>query len=185
MKVIWKIRYHEAPHVIRYCKKCGRKTEFFCSNLFRVNAQRRYLDIWLIYKCVNCDTTWNAGVYSRISPQTLPGELLERFYCNDEVLAEEYAMNMEFLNKNGVEVLLPEYSVVGERFSVGEAEEETELEIKNESALPVKVSAVVRNKLGLSQKAYLELISEGRIRSVPEQDLRKCKVNHGITLIFR
>lgn len=182
MKVIWRIRYHEMPHVIRYCKQCGKKTEFFCSNLFRVNAQRRYLDIWLIYKCVNCDMTWNAEVYSRISPQTLPGELLERFYCNEKALAEEYAMNMEFLKRNGAEVLLPEYSVEGSVFS---AEEETELEILNEYALPVKVSAVVRRKLGLSQKAYLKLISEEQIRSVPEQDLKKCRVNDRIVILFK
>ena len=68
-KIIWKIEPLGLPLVLRHCKKCGKTAEFICSGQFRVNAQRKYLDIWLIYKCAKCDTTWNAAVYSRVSPQ--------------------------------------------------------------------------------------------------------------------
>ncbi|MED1874141.1 DUF1062 domain-containing protein [Brevibacillus borstelensis] len=47
------IQYLSPPPAIKYCKKCGKKTEYVCSGLFRVNAQCKYLDIWLIYKCSN------------------------------------------------------------------------------------------------------------------------------------
>ena len=70
-KIIWEVQSLSLLPVLKYCKKCGRKNLFACSRQFRVNAQRRYLDIWLIYKCCDCNTTWNATVYSRISPQAI------------------------------------------------------------------------------------------------------------------
>ena len=106
-KIIWEVQLLSVPPVLKYCKKCGGKSPFVCSGQFRVNAQRKYLDIWLIYKCANCDTTWNATLYSRISPQALAPDLLEAFYKNDQTMAEQYAMNFDLLRRNGVEVGFP------------------------------------------------------------------------------
>ena len=87
-KIVWEIQYLSILPVLRYCKKCGKKSTFTCSGQFRINAQRRCLDIWLIYKCSSCDTTWNATIYSRVSPQSLPMGLLDNFYKNDEEFVE-------------------------------------------------------------------------------------------------
>lgn len=180
-KIIWEVQSLSLLPVLKYCKKCGRKNLFVCSRQFRINAQRRHLDIWLIYKCSDCNTTWNAAVYSRISPQTLKPKLLDGFYKNDNELVEKYAMDSQFLQENGGEVRLPKYSVIGDCFSLNEA---VQLEIKNKYSLPVKVSSVLRSKLLLSEKEYLQLITSGKIKSIPEQDLKKCKWKEGVTLIF-
>ena len=180
-KKIWEIKFLSPPSVFKHCKKCGKKTAFACSGQFRINAQRRYLDIWLIYKCFNCNAAWNATVFSRISPQSIPAELLDGFCRNDEALAERYAMDIAFLKGNGVEVELPKYSVIGDSFSPNEA---VELEIKTEYFLPVKVSSLIRAKLHLSQKEFSQLITSGIIQSIPTQDLQKCRLNGGVTLIF-
>ena len=180
-KIIWEVQSLSLLPVLKYCKKCGRKNLFACSRQFRVNAQRRYLDIWLIYKCCDCNTTWNATVYSRISPQSIKPQLLDGFYKNDNKLVEKYAMDSQFLQENGVEVGLPQYSVIGDCFSLDET---VQLEIKNKYSLSVKVSSVVRSKLLLSEKEYLQLITSGKIKSFPTQDLKKCKLKEGVTLVF-
>lgn len=180
-KKVWEVHPITLPPAVKYCKKCGKKMEFTCSEQFRINAQRRYLDIWLIYKCSNCDTTWNATVYSRISPQALNTELLDRFYKNDQALAKQYAMNSAFLHGNGAEAGMPRYSVIGECFSLDEA---IEVEIKSKYAVPIKVSSLVRNKLNLSRKEYTQLVMEGKIKSIPEQNLQKCKLKDGLILVF-
>ena len=95
--IVWNIVPTALPEVVRHCSKCGGEGAFACSGKFRVNAQRRSLDIWLIYRCRACDTTWNARVYQHISPQSLSGDLLRRFTENDENLAREYALDCEFL----------------------------------------------------------------------------------------
>lgn len=180
-KKVWEIRLLSPPRVLKHCKKCGRKTAFACSGQFRVNAQRRYLDIWLIYKCSNCDATWNAAVFSRVSPKSIHAELLDGFYRNDAALAERYAMDYASLRGDGAEVEPPEYSVIGDSFPPDAA---VELEIKPQYPLPIRVSSLVRAELHLSQKGYSQLVTSGTIQSVPNQDLLKCRLNGGITLIF-
>ena len=51
-------------------------------------------------------------------------------------------------------------------------------------SLSVKVSSIVRNKLLLSEKEYLQLITSGKIKNFPNQDLKKCKLKEGVTLVF-
>lgn len=71
--------------------------------------------------------------------------------------------------------------VIGDCFSLNEA---VQLEIKNKHSLSVKVSSIVRNKLLLSEKEYLQLITSGQIKSIPDQDLKKCKLKEGVTLFL-
>lgn len=181
-KIFWSLQCSALPAVWKYCKKCGIKTEFICSEQFRVNAQRKCLDVWLLYRCACCDTAWNATVYTRVTPQSLVPGLLDGFFSNDQALAVQYAMDVGFLHRNGVEARWPAWSVVGESFS---PEEAVELEIRSDYPLPIRVSAVVRSKLGLSAQRFSDLLAAGKIKSVPEQDLRKCRVKSGIILIFQ
>ena len=180
-KKMWEIQVFSMPNILRYCKKCGKKMLFTCSGQFRVNAQRKYLDIWLIYKCSKCNATWNATVYSRISPQSLNPHILDGFYKNDKNLIEKYAMDSGFLQKNKVEIEIPQYLIAGDSFSLDET---VELEIKSKHCLPMKISSLVKEKLHISQKEYLQLISDGKIKSIPNQDLQKSKLKNGIVLIF-
>lgn len=178
-KVVWKVQSLSLLSVVKYCKKCGKKNVFICSEQFRINAQRKNLDIWLIYKCASCNTTWNAEIASRITPQAISTARLEQFYNNDKELVKQYAMDSSFLQSLGVEAGLPEYSISGESFSLNEM---VEIEIKNEYSLPIKISSVVREKLHLSQREYLQLVSDGQIESVPGQDLKKGKLKDGLLL---
>lgn len=139
------------------------------------------MDIWLIYKCCNCETTWNATVYSRISPQSLSVTQLECFHKNDEALAKQYAMDCGFLMKNGVEASVPQYTIIGDSFF---SDEVVELTIKNSYSFPIKISALVREKLHLSHKSYLQLIANGNLKSLPPKDLQKEKLKKEIILLF-
>lgn len=180
-KIVWEVQYLSELPVFRYCKKCREKREFICSGQFRINAQKKSLDIWLIYKCSCCNTTWNAALYSRISPQSLKPEVLEAFHKNDEALIEQFAMDSDLLQKNGAETGLPHYTITGEDFSLNEA---VTLEIKSRYFSNLKVASIVREKLQLSQKDYSRLIDDRKIKSIPEADLRKCRLKNGITLVF-
>ena len=179
--ITWKVTLTSPPPVLRYCKKCGQKTEYRSSGLFRLNAQKKALDIWLIYKCIHCDTTWNEEIYSRIRPQSLPPELLNRFQCNEETLAFQYASDAERLRRAGAELGEPEYEVTGEMFSL---DEPVLLKICGEPAASVKISALLRSRLSLSNREYEALITSGRIKSLTGDNLKKCRLNREITLVY-
>lgn len=170
--------FHTADR-ITYCKKCGRKSEYICSGEFRVNAQQKSLDIWLIYKCTHCNTTWNSTIYSRVSPQQIGTDLLERFHTNDEILATQYAMDISLLQRNGGEIKLPTYQIVGEDVSLAE---EVNIIIQSQYFLPLKLSSILRTKLGISQREFDLLLSNNRIQSNTEKDLRKGKLTSEIVI---
>ncbi|MDT2390182.1 DUF1062 domain-containing protein, partial [Enterococcus avium] len=81
-KVTWTVACLKTPTIIRHCKKCNEDTEFSCSERFRINAQGKYLDVWLIYNCKKCKTSWNSTILSRIHTNKLDSDLLAlfRFY---------------------------------------------------------------------------------------------------------
>lgn len=178
-KVIWEVQYLSPPPAIRYCKKCGKRSEYICSGLFRVNAQRKTLDIWLIYKCAHCDTTWNSTIYSRINPQSLSQEQLEQFHTNDSSLVEQYAMDAELLQRNGAEVGLPDYKIVGDEVCV---DNPAELHIICRYSCQLKVATILRKKLNLSLNIFKQMLACGKIRSSAGIDLRKSKLHGEIVL---
>lgn len=180
-KIIWEVQYLSPPLAVRYCKKCVRKSEYICSGLFRVNAQRKYLDIWLIYKCSNCDTTWNSTVYSRINPQSLSSERLEQFHMSESNLVEQYAMDIELLRRNGAEVGLPNYRITGDEICI---DNPTELHIISKYSCQLKVSKILREKLYLSQKAFEQMLDCDKIKSIAGLDLKKCKLHNEVVLTF-
>lgn len=179
--VTWEIQYCDLPTVIRYCKKCGKKSEYICSGEFRINAQQKSLDIWLIYKCAHCNTTWNSTIYSRVSPQKLGAALLDQFYSNDKNLATQYAMDISLLQRNGAEIKLPVFQVIGKDISVEKA---VHVKIQSQYILPLKVSSILRSKLGISQRELDALLLNGQILSDTGQDLRKCKLSSMVTDII-
>lgn len=177
--ITWDIQYFDPPTVLRYCKKCGKKRAYLCSGEFRMNAQKKTLDIWLIYKCVCCNTTWNSAVYSRVPPQKLGADLLERFSRNDKDLAMQYAMDLPLLHKNGAEIKMPAYQIIGEDASL---EKPVSIKIQSQYVLPLKVSSILRAKLGISQREFDALLQNGRLRCSTGQDLKKCKLSSEIMI---
>jgi len=180
-KVVWEVQYLSPPAVRRYCKKCGEKTEYVSSGLFRVNGQGKRLDIWLIYKCSNCDTTWKSAIYSRINPKSLGTELLERFHTNDSALAERYAMDVELLRRNGAEAGLPRYKIAGSEICPNTP---VQLYIRSKYPSQIKVSAILREKLALSQRAYESMVAGGQIKSGCGLDLKKCRLHTEVVLLL-
>lgn len=180
-KVRWELEYLSTPRVIRRCQKCGEKTNYESSGLFRVNAQKKSLDIWMIYKCKKCDTTWNAEIYTRINQGKLSEEVLDQFHRNDPVLAQYYAMNTEWLKRLRAEIIFPDYKVKG---SDPADLETTEIHIINQYAIPYKVSAVLRKKLCLSQTAFIKMTEQAKIRSENGEDLKKIKMPKELIIII-
>ena len=184
----WTIQYDRPPSPVRYCKKCNTRQEFISSGQFRVNAQGKYLDIWLIYKCSCCSSTWNAAIYSRVNPGSLPTGLLSRFHGNDPSLAMQYAMDIGFLRKNGAGIRLPSHHVEGPVFQLADSPASAEpvssivLWIYNPYPLPVRAHAILKSKLHLSQRSLDLLTDSGRIQCADGRELKKSRTGNHIKL---
>lgn len=172
-KINWKICLLQPPAAGRYCKRCRKKTEFTPSELFRVNAQQKNLDVWLIYKCAVCDTTWNLTVHSRVNPRTLPPGALSGYMSNEAEYVLRCAIDTALIKQNGAEPGLPEVELIGADVTLHEP---VELHITAEQPLEIRPAALLRKKFGLSRSAYDRMLTRGQIVCVSGHDLSICKL---------
>lgn len=179
--VIWEVKYDSPPKTTRHCTKCGAKTEHVSSGLFRVNAQKKQLDVWLVYRCARCGGTWKVTILSRVSPKSVGRELLDRFTRNDAALARGFALDEDLLARNGAETEPPLYAVVGEDIRTAAP---SRIALVCECASKLRVCKVVREKLGLSSRAFSALVAQGFIRMENGADIEKARLGRGAVVLI-
>jgi len=91
-EIVWRVRPLAAPQVLRHCASCARTRAYAPSDDFRVNAQQRRLDVWLLYRCLVCDDTWKRSVLRRVTPDAIAPDLLAAFLRNDPAAAWQAAL---------------------------------------------------------------------------------------------
>lgn len=91
LSVQWRVVTEEPPAVMRRCPRCDRPRPFRSSGRFRVNASGQRLDVWLVYRCVDCEATWNRTIHERVTTAAI-GDDLERYHGNDAELARALAL---------------------------------------------------------------------------------------------
>lgn len=100
--VQWRIVPLECPRILRHCSPCGRTRPFSCSEKFRVNAQKRRVDVWLLYRCCACGGSWKATVFERRLPADIAG--FEDYQNNRTSLARAYAFDRAWLGRFGHDI---------------------------------------------------------------------------------
>jgi len=181
---IWEIKPKNTPALKRKCNHCS-CDRFYCSNKFRMNAQKRNIDVWLIYRCIECDSTYNLTILSRTKPEQIKKELFRKFSENDEELAWEYAFSSETGRKNSVELDYSsvEYEILHDDISINDIlnadDEFVTFKIQTRFEFGLKLSSVIRICLGLSANQLNRLIEAKAIFSPEGYPLKKHKVKDG------
>ena len=91
LRVRWRVRPGETPKISHHCRRCDRKSLFVCTEKFRANAQKKRLDVWLIYRCQRCGQTWNRPVYERRPVADIDRATLQAIAENDPGFARRIA----------------------------------------------------------------------------------------------
>lgn len=89
--------------VYHRCGGCGKKQIFKNTGKFRVNANGKRVDVWLIYRCIKCKHSWNLTIYDKKKPTKIPPDEYRLFMENDVGLAYKYGNDIEFLKRNNAE----------------------------------------------------------------------------------
>lgn len=162
----WIITPSRLPSVIRRCPKCGMKTEFKNSRKFRVNANGRLIDVWLIYRCSKCETSWNMTVWERAEAGRLDEEEYKGFLSNDPVLIEKYGNDQALFARNKAETMdeRSEYSIE-ERDTPfpGSLEYHMEVHIKIPAGFSLRVDALLVRQLGVSRNRVKTWCEKGLV----------------------
>lgn len=178
-KIIWNLEYTSLPRIKKYCKKCGGKNEFLSSKLFRVNANQKNIDVWLIYNCFNCKTTWKQELFSRVKYNYLPRQTLDKFYKNNIDLAYHYTMNCNHLSKTGFEILIPDYSIIGKYIDINtynKEQKKIEIHLTSDYQFNIKITSILKKKFDISNSQLDYLIKNNMISCSTNKKIKKCKL---------
>ena len=181
---IWEVKARNTPLLKRKCNHCN-SDRFYCSEKFRINAQKKNIDIWLIYNCIKCDNTYNMTIFSRTKPEMINKDLLNKFSENKTEIAWKYAFSRETSRKNNVELDFGsvEYDIQYEYISVEDIlnfdGDIATFKIKYPFDFNLKLSAVIRICFKLSANKLNKLI-QAQVISIQEKHLqKKHKVKNG------
>lgn len=177
----WRVAAAGAPFAVRPCGACGADAKFASTGLFRVNAQKKLVDVWLVYRCATCGSVWNSAVISRGSAKAVSKGRLERFLANDPDLALACALDASLLRRNGARRGPVEFVVEGERYAGRDA---CRVDITCEDALGLTVAHVLRRKLEVSRRELEQLVDAGRVSLADGGDVRTAKLGSQCTVIL-
>lgn len=173
LRVLWTIAPKTFPQPWRFCSRCGKAQPFRCGEKFRLNANGKRLDAWLIYKCVACDDTWNCMVIERRVARDIDTKMLAAFEANDAALVRHHAFDVTTLRRHAHRV--DEFADVEmlKELLADEPSAQPKLTIELDPALPVSVrlDRLLASELALSRSRVAAMAQAGLL--TPAAALRK------------
>ena len=169
LRVRWTIASAIAPRPLLNCNRCGCVRPYRCGEKFRVNANGRRIDVWLIYRCVGCDNSWNFTILERQNRRDIEPPLLAALESNDPVLVRRFAFDAAaLLGRAG---RIEEFADVTVRKELRDGEPERAaalaLELRLEGTTPLRLDRLLAGELGLSRSRLQTLDDEKRLAVEP------------------
>lgn len=176
----WEIKTTKVPKIKKHCSKCGEDTDFLNSYKFRVNANGKNLDIWMIFNCIHCKTSYNLTLFERIKPSTLDNDVLEAFTQNSETKIEEVAVQSLFYTKNKVAYYYDDdaYQIEGHTTDLLKNNYCITLHMKNE--VPIRMDKFLCTTMKLSRSALKQHVESKKIRFESEVKPNKHMIRDGM-----
>ncbi|MFI7553375.1 DUF1062 domain-containing protein [Micromonospora sediminimaris] len=96
----WVVRRTRLPLLSRRCVDCGSESATTGPGRFRVNANHKLLDVWLLVRCVSCDRTSKLTVYERTPVSSFDPVELRGYRLNDPALVASRLLDPLFARRN-------------------------------------------------------------------------------------
>ncbi|MFD0905765.1 DUF1062 domain-containing protein [Actinomadura sediminis] len=130
---------------------CGSGSATTGEGRFRVNANGKLLDVWLLARCVSCDRTSKLTVHERVPVTSLDPAGLHRYRVNDPDLVASTLLDQRIARRN-------RFTLDWEgawRLDTAPAEPDdawpVRVEVLFEDPVPVRPDRLVAHGLGLSR----------------------------------
>ncbi len=192
----WRIRPLGLPRPWRYCASCASARAFVCSERFRVNAQKKSLDVWLKYRCESCDDVWKFPLYERRSVSDL-GAAVEAFARHDPAAVWKYAFDIARLRPHVIRIDT-DVRVEVERTSIAcESVQAGNVSITFDVPFPcdMRLDRLLATQLGISRSslerrvvpehraALRKRVRDGQIYLLSKNDLTADRQNGGSNVL--
>jgi hypothetical protein len=161
----------------RYCSRCGKVASFTSSGRFRVNANGKRLDAWLVYSCDGCGRSWCLEILERASVRTVPAATYQKLSQNDAGLARRCALDVHALRSQGALLDTVDFEVQPAGETRRAAASSTEITMSLPEPLPIRLDRVLAVGLGRPRREVRELGAQGRVEVVGAGALQRPVMN--------
>ena len=177
MKVTWTVTPVGYQRIAKRCPSCNIKRDFTPSGAFRVNSQKKVLDVWSIYKCTHCDYTWNISLFSRLHVSKIDRQLYHRLMTNDAATVQHFACDIAMLKRNNAELSgRPDFHVQ-ERWPVSiTAHQRVRVSVRISRSFQVSLLSILKQQLMLSAGEIQRMVEAGHISGVTLKLLKSRKL---------
>lgn len=166
----WRVRGIALPRVRRRCRDCATNLSR-ATGMFRVNANGRLLDVWLLTRCAHCGHNGRLKVHHRVNVNRLDPERLHGYLDNDPHLIAETLMDPATARRNHCAldwtdawelIRPPRHALPDGRIDV---------QVHFEVPAPIRPARLIALGLGLSRGGVERMIGDHRLTSTT--DLRR------------
>lgn len=180
MKVTWTVTPVGYQRIAKRCPSCKIKRDFTPSGAFRVNSQKKVLDVWSIYKCTHCDYTWNISLFSRLHVSKIDRQLYHRLMSNDAARVQHFACDIATLKRNNAELSgRPDFHVQ-ERWPLSiTAHQRIHVSVRISRSFQVSLLSILKQQLMLSAGEIQRRVEAGQIGGVTMKMLKSRKLKAG------
>lgn len=180
MKVTWTVTPTGYQGIAKRCPSCNVKRDFMPSGAFRINSQKKMLDVWSIYKCTHCEYTWNIALFSRLPVSRINHELYNRLLTNDADTVQYFAHDKTVLYQNNAELSgYPTFSVTERWHTTMTIHQQVIVTVKLSRSFQVSLLSILKKQLSLSSTQIKKLLDSGDICGVTMKLLKSKKLNSG------
>ncbi|MDU4993420.1 MAG: DUF1062 domain-containing protein [Klebsiella quasipneumoniae] len=177
MKVTWTVTPVGYQRITKRCPSCSTKREFTPSGAFRVNSQKKLLDVWSIYKCIHCDYTWNISLFSRLPVSKIDRQLHHRLMTNDATTVQHFACDIATLKRNNAELSgRPGFCVREQWLANLGGQSRVRVRVRISRPFQVRLLTILQKQLMLSAGEVQRGIASGKITGVTMKILKSRKL---------
>ncbi|KJS53772.1 hypothetical protein VM98_23240 [Streptomyces rubellomurinus subsp. indigoferus] len=152
------------PTVLRRCPACD-CDRFRANGKFRVNANHKLLDAWLLVLCTACGDTAKLTVLERTNVRSVRPELLDRMHDNDPGLAAELLQDPVLRRRNRIALDWDDAWRLDTGGSDHLDREVIDISVRFAARIPVRPVRLIAEGCGLSRAEVERLIAEGKLVS--------------------
>lgn len=153
------------PRIARWCPNCNRNQPFVCTGKFRVNANGKLLDIWLLYRCAKCEFTFNLTIVERANVDRVDRAFLNAAFSNDHGTAARYARDVGLLKRSKVTLESgDDWRMTSSASDLLQSASDNLLRLEFPTPLIVRLHHVLAQALGISRSRLAALERSGAFR---------------------